>query len=263
MKPELRGSDTSAVRVWRLFVALVGGAVLLAVFLKALPPIVLLLALVGGLAYWSHREKAGARAETVGSTATSLGLVATGERPATLELSFRLLSRGSERNVGDVMSGTWRGRGVEVFDFRYRSAESISGEEIRTFSCAVASLPGACPPVVIEPTVFLSTPSELAGLGFVETGSERLNRRFAVLSGDPSFASAILDERMRGWLLGLEDGFGFELAGRALLGYTPRVPRDTIELLDAVTDFADRLAPELIEGDPSPPAGLDAPPAEP
>jgi hypothetical protein len=249
------------MRGWRLFPVIVAGAAVLALFLKAMPPLLLIVVLVGALGYWSYRGQARAKAAAAGSAIASLGLrPVAGGGAIALALPLRLLSRGADRHVDEVLAGSWRGYEVQVFDLRYRPTESISGEQVKRFSCAVASVDAGFPPVVIEPRAFLSVPTELGGLA--ETGWEKLDRDFIVLCGDEAFVSALLDDAMRAWLSSLGDEWGFELAGRAVLCYTQAGSREAFELLDALAGFARCIRADLLRRYAQP-AGLDASSAEP
>ena len=63
-----------------------------------------------------------------------------------------------------------------------------------------------------------------AGLQRIEFELDEFNRRFEVRSDDRRLASAVIDQRMIGWLLESDPALGFQLQEGWLLARMPQLP---------------------------------------
>jgi hypothetical protein len=152
-----------------------------------------------------------------------------------LDEPFALLDHGYAE-LGNVLWGPWRNLEVRLFDYVFTKSEHHE----ERFSCALVAIPGGWPTMVIRPER-LRLGDALAP-SVVEFELDEFNRAFDVRSEDRRFASAVVDQRMMEWLLGLGDGWGFEIRGRWILGSRDQVqPWELEGMLRTLGDFVDRI----------------------
>lgn len=228
-------------------------AVAAALFLKLLPPVLVLIAFLGGVTAVNlrlrgrvKRERATFRSEVVGLRFESR------DRFGLLAYPFSLFGRCERAEVDGVRWGAWHGLDVKRFDLSYGPS---AGEERTRLACAVASSAYAPLPVVVESTL-------LAGL-LAEPNTATVQvedlppDRWAVRCEDPALAVAIVGPSMTSWLSALEEPWGFEVNGSLALAYGP--PSAGIEEpLERLEAFG-RLLEEAREAW----VGRTAPPARP
>lgn len=130
---------------------------------------------------------------------------------------------GSQR-VENVVWGVRDGREVRAFDYR-RPTED---ESIR-YSCAMVRIPEGWPSLLVRRHGPLDVARNAAGLHGQEFELETFNRRFEVRSDDRRLASAVIDQRMIGWLLQSDPVLGFQLQHGWLLAWMPRLPPQELE----------------------------------
>lgn len=155
---------------------------------------------------------------------------------------------GTQR-VENVVWGVRDGREVRAFDYR-RPAE----DEIR-YSCAMVRIPDGWPPLLVRRHGPLDVARNAAGLQRIEFEIEEFNRRFEVRSDDRRLASAVIDQRMIGWLLESDPALGFQLQDGWLLAWMPQLPPDELErTLTTVEGFHERIPRAVwsLYGDGSP-----------
>ncbi|HEV8535740.1 MAG TPA: hypothetical protein VGR87_08480 [Candidatus Limnocylindria bacterium] len=119
---------------------------------------------------------------------------------------FELFSRGIEQTCENVMSGTVYGVAVTAFDFLYvqrvdsdgTPENDVRSEPIR-HSCALATVAGYRPHVVIEPAA--APRSSRADGEPVELEWGDFNARYRVISPERPFATALLDVELMAWLV--------------------------------------------------------------
>lgn len=212
--------------------------VLVAVFLRVIPPLLFIVGLIGGGTYAWWRLRNSARDEAEAGGVTALGLQRAAEDPfgiATFPLA--LLSRGTDGVLENVVWGPWHHRELRAFEFRYSPGPGLDDNR---FLCALVGVDVDNPVLVIEPVTFLTLPSEQIDLPAVASGDGHFDRAFGV-RGDPGFARALLDDRMRGWMLGLGEDLAFEVTGRLVACYSKRMTDDLMPLLLALAGFLDRM----------------------
>lgn len=155
---------------------------------------------------------------------------------------------GTQR-VENVVWGVRDGREVRAFDYR-RPAE----DEIR-YSCAMVRIPDGWPSLLVRRHGPLDVARNAAGLQRIEFELEEFNRRFEVRSDDRRLASAVIDQRMIGWLLESDPALGFQLQEGWLLAWMPQLPPDELErTLTTVEGFHERIPRAVwsLYGDGSP-----------
>lgn len=136
--------------------------------------------------------------------AVKLGLTYLPEDPFGLvDLPFELLQRGDGRGVENVLSGTWHGLEVQVFDYWYYVERSSGKSRSRTtyrFECVVGRIDARCPHLTIAEENLLSRIADALALDDLQFESEAFNRAFNV-RGDQRFGITFCDARMMDWLL--------------------------------------------------------------
>ena len=232
------------MRRWGAILGALVGAALVAVVLKALPPFVFILLVVVAGSYGYRRYRLVTVVSPQQLEATSLGLErATVDRFGLLGYPLRALARGADRSVEELLFGTWRTLEVKLFDLRYTEDDA----QEKRLSCAVAPLDVEVPATLIEPRTLFTPPEAFGDLGELAVGPAAFREAFEVRGGDRTFAEALLNERMRTWLLEIA-GWGFELSGRWLLCYVPRAgTRDPLGVLQTLAGFVDQIPTQVHE----------------
>jgi hypothetical protein len=227
-----------------------------------MPLILFVFALVGGAIaavfapiYLDLFRRELSRADELEEVARGLGLRFSKGDPAypgssAFRYPFELFSRGIQQTCENFMAGTITGVELVAFDFLYRLRldsdgqldENARSEPIR-FSCALATVEGERPHVVIEPAS-ASLPARADGEPVrLEWGD--FNARYRVISPDRGFAAALLDLGLMAWLV---DGapplaLTWEIQRDHVLCRAPSLaPNDAAMLVKALPEFARRIA---------------------
>jgi hypothetical protein len=143
---------------------------------------------------------------------------------------------GTQR-VENVVSGVRNGREVRGFDYR-RPAED---EPIR-YSCAMVRIPERWPSLLVRRHGLLDAARDAAWVRGQAFELETFNRRFEVRSDDRRWASAVVDQRMIGWLLESDPALGFQLQHGWLLAWMPLLPPQELDrVLTMAEAFHERI----------------------
>jgi hypothetical protein len=183
-----------------------------------LPLLVILLLVVGvPVAYLQFRARqkrvagAAALARRIGFTFSA------SDDERIVAMPFELFSKGGGREVSLVVSGTHNQIPMRLFDYMYYD-ESSTAQGGRTrqyhrFTCAIATIPAACPRLNVGHENFFSRLGDHLGLTDVQFEYDDFNRRFRVKCDDQRFAFSLLDGNMMQWLLGADGFSGVEVDG--------------------------------------------------
>jgi hypothetical protein len=233
---------------WGLVVVGFVAAVIAVFLLRALPGIVVLALFIAGTWYASMWLKRQAR-EDVGKTgAEVLGLRReSGDPFGLLAFPLALFERTTDPEIVELVWGPWLGLEVTVFGLSF-DAPSLPGSP-RTraaFACALTKVDASFPSVVAEPqammTAFERAPSSLG----VELGDYAFDHEWNVWSQDESFARALLDDPMRGWLRSLGDDWGIEVGGSMAVVYGPRPSSpDVFGVLETLKGLVEHVPSEI------------------
>ena len=237
-------STLGAVGPWVRVLGLFAAVVVAAVFLKILPPLLVLSLLVGGVAYANHVLTVKPKREGSRTTAELLGLRATPEGQAEISAyPFALLSR-SQAQVREAMAGPWRGSEVRVFDLETTSPTPVPGSDgVRRYSCVLAPLPLETRHLIVEPQAFLTPEADRPPLPVCAVEVEQIRASFEVRCEDPAFASSFLSGRVVEWLIEQQDRVAFATRGPAVLLYGPAIPtKDRDLLLEVLRGFLAAMA---------------------
>jgi hypothetical protein len=229
--------------------------------MRSVPLVLLVLAALGAAValviapiYLDLFRRELSRADELRQIAVARGLTFSRRDPAdpgstAFRYPFELFSRGVEQTCENFITGSIGGVGFVAFDFLYRlqltaddSAEGDARSEPVRFSCAVATVDGHRPHVVIEP---LSAPLHARADGEpvrLEWGD--FNARYRVISPDRGFAAALLDLELMAWLVDEAPRLPltWEIQRDQLLCRAPSLaPEDVAQLLTALPEFARRV----------------------
>jgi hypothetical protein len=122
-----------------------------------------------------------------------------------VDMPFKLFTAGDGRKVELVMSGTHNGLPMRMFDYWYYDESSdgkgSTSRSYHRFTCALVTLPVACPPLRLTHEDLLTRIGSHLGLHDVEFEYDDFNRRFRVKCNEQKFAFALFDGQMMRWLL--------------------------------------------------------------
>jgi hypothetical protein len=210
-----------------------------------------ILAVVVLLMYERVRKRR--RRAALPGAAASLGLIpdSAGGAPLPGMPPFHLMSQGMGGTADNVMAGQVRGGPVWLFDYTYFTESTSYNSSTGTtstsrhdhyFSCALAELGRAVPPMRVAREGFFSSIARGMGFEDVEVGVPEFDRRFKVKATDPQIARQLLDPAVQQWLGSLQERMVFELSDRWMLAYTKQRSIDELApLLEAATTLRERL----------------------
>jgi uncharacterized protein DUF3137 len=169
------------------------------------------------VAYVQYRARL-ARMNAVAAIGRTVGFSFSAEdADRIVSMPFVLFSKGDGRGVECVLSGTHDGLPMRLFDYwYYDETDDGRGDRSRQyhrFTCAVATIPAACPRFQIGYENFLTRLGDHLGLNDVELEYDDFNRRFRVKCADQKFAFSLLDGQMMEWLLGSASFAAVEIDG--------------------------------------------------
>jgi hypothetical protein len=188
---------------------------------------IVIVVVFGVLGYISTRK----RREAMRALAARLGLRFNAGKDRGLARRYRFLDklrRGSHRYAFNILSGSYQGHNVTLFDYHYKTG---SGKDTHHhyFSFFILQLPISCPELVIAKEGFFSKVAQAIGYDDIDFESHEFSRKFCVRSQDKKFAYDVCNARMIEFLLSNSD-LSIELEGEVL-----------------TISFRSRLSPEHIE----------------
>ena len=186
---------------------------------------IFIVVLIGGII--SARK----RREAMVSLAAKLSLRFDHRKDRHLAKRYKLLNklrRGSNRYAYNVLSGSYQGHEIMVFDYHYQTG---SGKDTHHhhFSFFILHLTATFPELVIGPEGVFSKIAQAVGYDDIDFESHEFSRKFCVRSADKKFAYDVCNARMIEYLLANRD-FGIEIESNIL-----------------AISFNRKLSPELIE----------------
>jgi hypothetical protein len=225
------------------------------------PVILFVFALLGGAVaaifaplYLDLFRRELSRADELEEVARGVGLRFSRTDPAypgstAFRYPFELFSRGIEQTCENFVSGTIGGVEVIAFDFLYRLGldsdeepdKNARSEPIR-YRCALATLEGERPHVVIEPRSAALDARADGEPVRLEWGD--FNARYRVISPDRGFAAALLDVELMAWLVDEAPALPltWEIQRDQVLGRAPSLEPDGVaRLVSALPEFARRI----------------------
>ena len=116
--------------------------------------------------------------------------------------AFRCLRRGHSRAAFHVVEGTWSGRRLTAFDYRYVTG-SGKNRPTHRFSAVILRSRVALKPLHIRPENVFDRVTEFFGLDDIDFESAEFSRAFHVKAADKRWAYDVLHQRIMERLLGM------------------------------------------------------------
>lgn len=143
------------------------------------------------------------------------------------------LAQGSNRYAFNVISGSYRGNEVLVFDYHYETHSTDSKGNRQThhhyFSFFILLLPKNFPELKISREGFFSKIAQALGYDDIDFESAEFSRTFCVRSKDRKFAYDVCNSQMMEYLLANRD-LSIEIEGPALaLAFDTRLSAAEVE----------------------------------
>ena len=182
---------------------------------------------VGILGYISALK----RREAMAAVAAKLGLHFAPGKNRDMARRYRFLDklrRGSSRYAFNILSGSYKGHDLTLFDYHYRTGSGKNTQH-HYISFFILHLPASFPELVIGPEGLFSKIAQAIGYDDIDFESHEFSRKFCVRSGDKKFAYDVCNTRMIEYLLSNTD-LSIEIEGNSL-----------------AISFSHRLSPERIE----------------
>jgi len=165
------------------------------------------------------------------------------------EPGFSLFDQGHSKKVERTLEGTWKGRPLLVFDYRYRTG-SGKNQQTHTLTAVMAWLPlRAAAHLKIRPEHFGDWLVSAFGFEDIDFEYGEFNRRFHVTCDDKRFAYDICHSGMIEFLM-TDDGHCWELLDDRLLFYSRQWktfdPQEFERALALLDGFLERLPGYLV-----------------
>lgn len=163
-------------------------------------------AIVAGATYASIQAKK--RREALARLAASLGFRFSPAKDYTIDDRYRFLknlAQGSNRYACNVMSGSYGGHEVLIFDYHYETYSRSSKGHRQThhhyFSFFILHLPGVFPELTVTREGMFSKVAQFFGYDDIDFESAEFSRQFCVRCADKKFAYDICNPRTIEYLL--------------------------------------------------------------
>lgn len=182
---------------------------------------------VGVVSYISAQK----RREAMAALASRLGLRFSPHRDRSLARQYDFLDKlraGRDRYAYNILSGTYQGHEVLVFDYHYKTGSGKNTHH-HHFSFFVLQIPASFPELIIAPEGFFSKIAQAVGYDDIDFESHEFSRKFCVRSRNKKFAYDVCHAQMIEYLLANED-LTIEMDGYALaISFNSRLAAQYIE----------------------------------
>ena len=189
--------------------------------------IIATIVILGVFGYIAARK----RREAMVAVAAKLGLRFAPAKNGDMARCYRFLDKlrkGSNRYVFNILSGSYQGHDLILFDYHYKTGSGKNTHH-HYISFFILHLRASFPELVIGPEGIFSKIAQAIGYDDIDFESHEFSRNFCVRSRDKKFAYDVCNARMIEYLLSNTD-LSIEIEGDAL-----------------AISFSSRLAPERIE----------------
>ena len=152
---------------------------------------------IGGLWFSAKRKK------ELATWATNAGLAFTPRSDRTFDdryPRFGCLHRGHTRSAYNIATGSWNGRSLEAFDYRYVTGHG-KNRSAHTFSAIILGSGLALKPLQIRSENAFDKLTEFFGADDIDFESDQFSREFHVKSPDKKWAYDVLHQRTMEFLL--------------------------------------------------------------
>jgi len=171
------------------------------------------------------------RREAMAAVAMKLGLQFMTGKDRYMPKRYRFLDKlrqGSNRYAFNVLSGSYQGHEVLLFDYHYKTGSGKNTHH-HYLSFFILHLQVSFPELIIGPEGIFSKIAQAVGYDDIDFESHEFSRKFCVRSKDKKFAYDVCNARMIEYLLSNTD-LSIEIEDKVL-----------------AISFNSRLAPEQIE----------------
>lgn len=176
------------------------------------------------------------RREGMAALAAKLGLEYRDEKDRSYDNRYHFLDalqKGSNQYAFNIMSGSFKGYPVEIFDYHYETHSRDSKGKRRThhhyFSYFILKLEKKFPELKISREGILSKIAQAVGYDDINFESHEFSKKFCVRSKDKKFAYDVCHVRMNEYLL-QNDDLSIEIESDSLaLAFSNRLNFDQIE----------------------------------
>jgi hypothetical protein len=208
------------------------------------------------LVVWIAAAAAARRRKALAALAARLGLWFSPAEDRKLAERYGFLNdlaKGSNRYAFNVMTGTYRGYPVLIFDYHYETDSMhshgyVGEEEEREVSFFILTLPRPFPELRIVREGVFSKIAQALGFDDIDFESHEFSRKFCVRSKDKKFAYDICNPRMLEYLLANDD-LSVEIEETALaIGFSSQLAPERIEHnLHRLIEIRERIPDYLLE----------------
>jgi hypothetical protein len=159
---------------------------------------------------------------------------------------FECLHRGHSRYAYNMARGTWNGRPLEAFDYRYVTGHG-KNRSVHDFSAVILGSRVPLKPLRIRSENAFDKVTEFFGADDIDFESDEFSRRFFVKSPDKKWAYDVLHQRTMEFLLDRPQ-FSIEFDTRDVICWrNRRFSRETREsAIGVVEGILDRLPEYLV-----------------
>ena len=173
-----------------------------------MPPamIFVMIALIVVVAIAGHLA-ARKRREAMAALAGRLGFRFSPRRSRALARRYDFMDKlraGRNRYAHNVLSGTYQGHDVVVFDYHYQTGSGKNTHH-HHLSFFILQMPIMCPELTIGPEGVLSKIAQAVGYDDIDFESHEFSRRFCVRCRDKKFAYDVCHAQMIEYLLANDD----------------------------------------------------------
>ena len=169
--------------------------------------IIAVLCIIGAIIWGIRAGKK--RRDALGVLAEQLGLQFSHERNYQMADRYTFLDKlrqGSNRYAHNIISGTYQGHDIFVFDYHYETESTDSDGDRSTthyhFSFFILTLEKFFPELTIAKESFFSKIAQAVGFDDIDFESHEFSKKFVVRSKDKKFAYDFCNAQMIDHLLG-------------------------------------------------------------
>jgi len=175
--------------------------------------VIAIIAVLGVLSYIGAQK----RREAMAAVAAKLGLRFAPAKNRGIARRYRFLDKlrkGSNRYAFNILSGSYQGHDLILFDYHYKTGSGKSTKH-HYISFLILHLTASFPELVIGPEGVFSKIAQAIGYDDIDFESHEFSRKFCVRSQDKKFAYDVCNARMIEYLLSNSD-LSIEIEGNAL-----------------------------------------------
>ena len=182
---------------------------------------------LGILGYISARK----RREAMAAVAAKLGLRFAPGKNRGMARRYRFLDklrRGSNRYAFNILSGSYKGHDLILFDYHYKTGSGKNTHH-HYISFFILHLTVSFPELIIGPEGVFSKIAQAIGYDDIDFESHEFSRKFCVRSRNKKFAYDVCNARMIEYLLSNSD-LSIEIEGDSLaISFSRRLSPEDIE----------------------------------